>query len=106
MRNPSISGKGLRMALGANPHLRTGEERKLMRVFLQKHFSNVRYPRPVLFSDEQRQWLRERYGAEYERLVGGSGSDAADAEPAVPQGFGPQRPTAVRNDGAAHEVEA
>lgn len=72
MRNPSISDKGLRMALAANPHLKSGEERKLMRKFLQKHFSNVRYPRPVLFSDEQKQWLRDRYGAEYERLVGGA----------------------------------
>jgi hypothetical protein len=71
MRNPSISDKGLRMALAANPHLTSGEERKLMRKFLQKHFSNVRYPRPELFSDEQKQWLNERYGPEYEQLVGG-----------------------------------
>jgi hypothetical protein len=106
MRNPSISGKGLRMALAANPHLRTGEQRKLMRVFLQKHFSNVRYPRPVLFSDEQKQWLRDRYGAEYERLVGANGSAAADAEPPVPPGSAPRRPTTVRNDRAAREVEA
>lgn len=81
MRNPSISEKGLRMALAANPHLKTGEERKLMRKFLQKHFSNVRYPRPVLFSEEQKRALQERYGAEYEALVGGPAPTAAGAAP-------------------------
>lgn len=75
VRNPSISEKGLRMALAANPHLTSGEERKLMRTFLQKHFSNVRFPRPVLMSDDQKQALRDRYGTEYEALV-------ADGEPA------------------------
>lgn len=69
MRNPSISGKGLDMALAANPHLRSGEERKLMRKFLQRHFSNQRYRRPVLLSDDQKQALRDRYAAEYETLI-------------------------------------
>ena len=40
-----------------------------MRAFLQKHFSNAKFPRPVLFSDEQRADLSERYGAEYRELV-------------------------------------
>lgn len=71
MRNPSVSDKGLQMALAANPHLKSGGERKLMRKFLQKHFSNQRYPRPVLLSDDERQELRDRYAAEYEALVGG-----------------------------------
>ena len=71
MRNPSISDKGLQMALAANPHLNSGEERKLMRKFLQKHFSNTRYPRPVLFSGDQRRALHDRYEGEYEALVGG-----------------------------------
>lgn len=77
MRNPSISDKGLQMALAANPHLNSGEERKLMRKFLQKHFSNVRYPRPVLLSEDQKQALRDRYGAEYEALVGEPGAVGA-----------------------------
>lgn len=74
-RNPSISDKGLRMALAANPHLKSGQERKLLRKFLQKHFSNLRHPRPVLLSDEQKQWLDDRYAAEYETLVRGQHVD-------------------------------
>lgn len=86
MRNPSISDKGLRMALAANPHLRSGKERKSMRRFLQKHFSNVSYPRPVLLSEEQKQWLRDRYGAEYGTLVGERRHpDAAPGQPAAGQ---------------------
>jgi hypothetical protein len=69
MSNPSISDKGLRMALAVNPHLRSGPERKLMRTFLQQHFSNVRYPRPVLLTDDDKRALRDRYAAEYEALV-------------------------------------
>jgi len=68
-RNLSISDKGLRIALAANPHLRTADEKKQMRAFLQKHFSNAKYPRPVLFSDEQRTALAVRYADEYRDLV-------------------------------------
>ncbi len=70
-RNPSVGDKGLTLALAANPHLDTGDEKKAMRVFLQKHFSNVAYPRPALFTDAQRQELRDRYDDEY-RLVTGT----------------------------------
>lgn len=69
VKNPSISEKGLQMALAANPELRSTGERRLMRKFLQEHFSNTRYPRPVLLDQEQREWLEQRYGAEYETLV-------------------------------------
>jgi hypothetical protein len=68
-RNLSISDKGLRIALAANPHLRSAEEKKQMRDFLQKHFSNAKYPRPVLFSAEQRAELDARYGEEYRSLI-------------------------------------
>ena len=68
-RNLSISEKGLQIALAANPHLRTADEKKQMRDFLQKHFSNAVYPRPILFSDQQRALLEDRYGAEYQDLV-------------------------------------
>lgn len=69
VKNPSISDKGLQMALAANPELRSSGERRLMRKFLQANFSNTRYPRPVLLSEEQREWLEQRYGDEYESLV-------------------------------------
>ena len=69
VRNPSISEKGLRLALAANPHLQSHAERRLMRIFLQDNFSNVDFPRPRLLPDEQRQRLHDRYAAEYEALV-------------------------------------
>lgn len=69
VRNPSISDKGLRLALAANPHLTSHAERRLMRVFLQDNFSNVDYPRPVLLTDDQKADLQERYGDEYQALV-------------------------------------
>lgn len=70
VRNPSISDKGLKIALAANGHLRTDWERKAMRKFLQKYFSNRAYPRPVLLTDEQKQQIRSTYAAEYEELTG------------------------------------
>jgi hypothetical protein len=69
VKNPSVSDKGLQMALAANPELRSNRERRLMRKFLQTHFSNTRYPRPVLLGEERRAWLERRYGGEYEALV-------------------------------------
>ncbi|MCZ7531697.1 MAG: hypothetical protein M5U31_15995 [Acidimicrobiia bacterium] len=69
-RNPSVGDKGLTLALAANPHLNTGDEKKAMRVFLQKNFSNVAYPRPVLFTEAQRQAVRDRYDDEYRRITG------------------------------------
>ena len=70
VRNASISDKGLRIALAANRHLRTDFERKAMRRFLQRHFSNRNSPRPVLLSPQQRTQLRERYAPEYLELTG------------------------------------
>jgi hypothetical protein len=76
IRNPSISGKGLRIALAANKHLRSDRERKAMRIFLQRHFSNRDYPRPILFTDEQKAQVRQRYASEYEQLTGARAQDA------------------------------
>lgn len=69
VRNPSISAKGLDIALAVNPLLESAEERKALRTFLQNHFNNRRSPRPQLLSPEQRDRLRARYGAEYEDLL-------------------------------------
>jgi hypothetical protein len=71
-KNRSISQKGLELALAANRHLLTDWQRRSMRRFLQKHFSNVDYPRPVLLSDGQRERLIERYGFEYDQLTAGA----------------------------------
>ncbi len=78
IRNASISDKGLRIALAANRHLRADWERKAMRTFLQRHFSNQTSPRPVLLTPDQRMQLRERYAAEYHQLTGAR-LTAADA---------------------------
>jgi hypothetical protein len=69
VRNPSIGKRGLAIALAANPHLSTHKERKLMRVFLQDHFSNKEYPRPVLLKDKEKASLRKRYGQENKELL-------------------------------------
>ena len=69
-RNPSVGDRGLRLALAANRHLTTNDEKKAMRVFLQKHFSNVDHPRPALLTDGQRQALGDRYGDEYRLITG------------------------------------
>jgi len=69
VRNPSISAKGLQMALAMNQHLADAHERKAARKFLQQHFSNRKYDRPVLLSDEQRARLSARYDEEYDMLT-------------------------------------
>ena len=66
VRNPSISEKGMQMALAVNPLLSSPKQRKAVRVFLQKHFSNRRYPRPTLFSDDERRQLSQLYDEEYQ----------------------------------------
>lgn len=65
VRNPSISEKGMQMALAVNPLLSEPKQRKTVRVFLQKHFSNRRYPRPALYSDDDRRRLSQLYDEEY-----------------------------------------
>lgn len=71
VRNASISGKGLELALAVNPLLTTHDERRSMRRFLQKHFSNRDFARPTLLGDELRAQLENRYAAEYDELVAG-----------------------------------
>lgn len=79
VRNRSISEKGMLMALGANRHLRSATERREMRDFLQRYFSNADYPRASLLDDETEQALLARYGPEYEQLV----SRQSPAEPSA-----------------------
>ncbi|HEY3605651.1 MAG TPA: hypothetical protein VGL04_13345 [Sporichthyaceae bacterium] len=71
-RNRSISERGLQMALAANQHLASGAERAALRGFLQTHFSNVDFPRPVLLGEDRRAALWEHYREDYEDLVGGA----------------------------------
>jgi hypothetical protein len=68
-RNRSIGDMGLELALQINPHLKSKKEQRAARNFLQQHFSNADFPRPVLFRDEEKQVLRNLYTAENEELL-------------------------------------
>jgi hypothetical protein len=67
--NRSVSERGLRMALAANPYLESAEERRALRKLLQWHFSNVDSPRPVLLGPEQKAALDAPYADELRELT-------------------------------------
>ena len=69
IENPSISGRGLQIALGINPHLNTARERRVTRLFLQKHFSNQVEDRARPMPEELRRSVTDQMAAEYERLA-------------------------------------
>lgn len=62
--NRSVSEKGLRMALAANPFIEGAAERRRLRKFLQLRFSNVDYPRPDLLSADQAAEIDAPFAAE------------------------------------------
>ena len=68
VNNPSISSRGLEIALRINPLLEPNE-RGIVRRFLQKNFSNQTEPRPALLNDEQRAKLVQMYQTEYASLI-------------------------------------
>ena len=67
--NPSISARGLQIALGINPHLNTARERRVTRLFLQKHFSNQVEDRARPMPADLRRSVTDQMAAEYERLA-------------------------------------
>ena len=67
--NRSVSARGLRMALAANPHLDDPQERRALRKFLQRHFSNVDQPRPVLLGPERAAEVDAAYADELRELT-------------------------------------
>jgi hypothetical protein len=69
VHNPSVGDKGLAMALAINRFRETREERKAIRKFLQNHFSNRSYPRPVLLTDSEKRELKNRYDVENDGLI-------------------------------------
>lgn len=74
-KNRSVSARGLAMALEVNPHLKTGEERREFRRFVQTHFSNVQFPRPELLSAAGDRVFRPDAGAAVAALVRALGVD-------------------------------
>lgn len=69
LRNPSIGNLGLKIALAANPYLSTPSQRRKMRKFLQRQFSNRHYPRPQLLDECTRAEMAARYQAENMELI-------------------------------------
>lgn len=67
--NPSLSAKGLQLALAANRHLLPGPQRSAVRQFLQRNYSNGAAPRPELLGAQRTAELRERYAGEYAELT-------------------------------------
>lgn len=84
VRNPSISDRGLRIALEINRHLRNTEERRVTRKFLQRHFSNRRGRRAAPMPDQVRQSLAEQAAAEERALAARAAAALDGPAPAAP----------------------
>ena len=69
VHNPSISARGLQIARGINPHLHDARERRVTRLFLQKHFSNQLEDRARPMPADLRQSITDQMAAEYESLA-------------------------------------
>ncbi len=78
VHNPSLSDRGLQIALRINPLLEPGTaEVGEVRRFLQKQFSNRTEPRPNLLSESMKADLRKIYEGEISNLArGAQGQDA------------------------------
>jgi len=68
LRNPSVSARGLEIALQINPFLENIEERRAARRFLQDNFSNVTGERARPMPAAVREDLDARTTDEYQRL--------------------------------------
>jgi hypothetical protein len=69
IRNPSVSDRGLRMALDINPLLKDPKERKAVRGFLQRNFNNRRETRARPMPESVREQLRRSDEPDYQRLA-------------------------------------
>ena len=77
IENPSISARGLDIALRINPHLHTDRERRVTRLFLQEHFSNQVEDRARPMPEGLRRSITGQMAAEYERLAGRAAASLA-----------------------------
>lgn len=77
VRNPSVSARGLDIALGINPHLVDDAERRAVRLFLQKHFSNQVEERARPMPDDLRRAITEQTAEEFEALAARAATDLA-----------------------------
>jgi hypothetical protein len=69
VRNPSLSARGLEIALAINPHLSSAGERRASRMFLQKNFSNQVEDRARPMPEDLRRAVQDETAAEFEVLA-------------------------------------
>lgn len=69
IRNPSISARGVAIALDINQYLHDDDEQMLVRRFLQEHFSNQKEDRARPMPEELRRSITVETAAEFERLA-------------------------------------
>ena len=74
VRNPSIGWLGLRLSLFLNAFASAPEKRRQVRNFMQKHFSNRRFARPRLLTEDEKYILSVLYGEENREIVERSAS--------------------------------
>jgi hypothetical protein len=104
IENPSISARGLQIALGINPHLNTARERRVTRLFLQKHFSNQVEDRARPMPEELRRSVIDETAAEYEGLAARAAAGLATPPepppvPTSPPGVSPKAATTADRRG-------
>lgn len=66
--NRSYGQLGMQIAQRVNPLLHTRKERRMLRRFLQEHFSTATHPRAVLLDEEQRGAIFDKYRESNRRL--------------------------------------
>jgi hypothetical protein len=66
--NPRLSQTGLRLAIAADEHLVSNQQRADLRTFLLRHFSELDGPPATVLTDDARHALHQRYDSELETL--------------------------------------
>jgi hypothetical protein len=95
IRNPSLSARGLEIALGINSHLKSDRERRASRLFLQKHFANHLEERARPMPEDQRRSMHEQTAEEFEALAARA-TASLDAPPVVVSAPEPELTLALR----------
>ena len=83
-KNTAYSARGLEIALRVQPLLKDKQEQRLLRRFIQRSFSSLNEPPPVLLAPEQREQLDALYVADIAALRSLPRLTLADVEEDVP----------------------
>ena len=68
-RNISVGALGLKLLKACNKHVSNAEERRLLRKFFQANFNNSKYPKPNLLDSDQKSFIAQKYGNEFEQFT-------------------------------------